>query len=341
MLGFLRSLALPALFLVASHPALADEEAPRINSRLAEVSAPAAPVVEQDYEPDPAMWRLADEDTTLYFFGTYHALPEGFRWRTPLLEEVIGKSDEIVFESRNQDEEDIDFEAIFGGSPLTMLAREPVSTRLAKENRQKWVKLSKQMELPFFIFDRLPPTLALLFAGVAASEMAGSQGELGVETALENDFRAAKKPISAIEDPNAVMRNVLAIDEKLAIAELDQTLSEWDGESLVAIEDGEVVADWSSEHSWARGRLGEEDFFDDWDDSPFSQALYQVLLVDRNKAWADWVAERMEKPGTVLIAVGAGHFEGPDSVQAMLAKKGLTVERLNPPAPAEETEAAE
>ncbi|MEC7398433.1 MAG: TraB/GumN family protein, partial [Pseudomonadota bacterium] len=39
--------------------------------------------------------------------------------------------------------------------------------------------------------------------------------------------------------------------------------------------------------------------------------------------------ERLDRPGTVLVAVGAGHFFGPKSVQVMLAERGLAAERLD------------
>lgn len=330
MLGILRSLALPALLLVASQPALADEQKPRLNNRLAEVSAPPAPLVVQDYEPDPAMWLLGDEDTTLYFFGTYHVLPEGFRWRTPLLERVIAEADEIVFESRSDDDEEIDFAAIFG-TREQILARPTISSRLSETSREKWRQLADEMELPFTIFDRIPPIMAIFAAALKASELKGSQSELGVETILENEFLNAGKPISAIEDAEQVFRNIIAIDEGAAIAMLETSLTEWDGEALFEFEDGEMVVDWSSEHAWAQGHLDAESI-EELREDPFGEALYKVLLIDRNAAWAEWIANRLGQPGTVLIAVGAGHFKGPDSVQAMVAAKGLTIERMNPPA---------
>jgi hypothetical protein len=45
-------------------------------------------------------------------------------------------------------------------------------------------------------------------------------------------------------------------------------------------------------------------------------------------AWAQWLARRLEKPGTVMVAVGAGHLAGRDSVQAMLKAKGLKATRV-------------
>jgi uncharacterized protein YbaP (TraB family) len=36
----------------------------------------------------------------------------------------------------------------------------------------------------------------------------------------------------------------------------------------------------------------------------------------------------MEQPGTVFMAVGAGHLAGKDSVQDLLAKKGIKSEKV-------------
>ncbi len=54
-----------------------------------------------------------------------------------------------------------------------------------------------------------------------------------------------------------------------------------------------------------------------------------VLVRRRNAAWTLWLEERLKKPGTLLFAVGAGHLAGRESVQAMLAKRGLQVKRID------------
>ena len=56
--------------------------------------------------------------------------------------------------------------------------------------------------------------------------------------------------------------------------------------------------------------------------------LEQVLLIQRNKNWAAWVRDRLTKPGTVFVAVGAGHLAGKGSVQAQLATAGITATRV-------------
>jgi len=56
--------------------------------------------------------------------------------------------------------------------------------------------------------------------------------------------------------------------------------------------------------------------------------LAQVLLFQRNASWAQWIKTRMERPGTVFIAVGAGHLAGRNSVQDQLKALGLLSTRV-------------
>jgi uncharacterized protein YbaP (TraB family) len=60
-----------------------------------------------------------------------------------------------------------------------------------------------------------------------------------------------------------------------------------------------------------------------------SPASYNVMFTQRNRNWAAWIAQRLQKPGTVFVAVGTGHLAGPDSVQAKLAELGVRSARIN------------
>ena len=288
----------------------------------AEVPAPV-----QDYEPSPAMWKIADEDTTIYLFGTYHLLPEGFRWRTPLLDQVVRDTDEVVFESR--DEEDSRDDPLSGENQrFFQLMREyraevPLSLRIEPRNVPKLKRLLEQANIPLSRAEYAPPLMTMFRIAISVSEMEGSRGELGVESILEADYRADGRPISAIEDPVQVLENLFKIDERELVKGIDESLDTWDGCEFFSAED----VDWSSEHSWAKGDLEglnlEESF-----DGPFGEAFYKALLVDRNLEWAGWVKDRMTRPGNLLLAVGAGHMEGPDSLVPMLQARGFTVERI-------------
>jgi uncharacterized protein YbaP (TraB family) len=56
---------------------------------------------------------------------------------------------------------------------------------------------------------------------------------------------------------------------------------------------------------------------------------YRMMFVERNARWADWIRARMQTPGTVFVAVGAGHLAGKDSVLVRLAQLGIPSARVN------------
>jgi uncharacterized protein len=81
-----------------------------------------------------------------------------------------------------------------------------------------------------------------------------------------------------------------------------------------------MVASWAEGDVPALARLVVDDMKAD------SPELYKVLLVDRNTDWANQIQTQLEGSGTAFIAVGAAHLAGPDSVQAILQSRGVTVE---------------
>lgn len=54
----------------------------------------------------------------------------------------------------------------------------------------------------------------------------------------------------------------------------------------------------------------------------------RILLTERNVRWAAELKDRLSRPGVVFVAVGAGHLTGENSVQNLLTKHGIKVERV-------------
>jgi uncharacterized protein YbaP (TraB family) len=294
------------------------------------------PPIVQDYEPDPAIWLLRDEDTRIYLLGTVHVLPEGFRWRSARLDGIVAEADELIVETTGQGEEPPE-DAVVAELLESLAGRPRVSERLSPENGPKWRALGKRAGMEADYFDRLPPLLGLFgIATMLDLQATGSQLEYGVEAVLEEEFLAAGKPIGSIESAAAVMASLLAADDAALIEELDADLARWDGMSLASMlasyaEDAEAapeVSPLSQEHAWARGEevdLGEDAF----GKTTFGRLVTGILLDNRNRAWAGWLENRLAEPGTVLVAVGAAHLAGDTSVQTMLAERGLATERLD------------
>lgn len=59
-----------------------------------------------------------------------------------------------------------------------------------------------------------------------------------------------------------------------------------------------------------------------------SPVAYRMLISDRNARWGEWIVNRLDRPGTVFVAVGSGHLAGKDSVQQWLAARGIASARI-------------
>ncbi|MGZ8348029.1 MAG: TraB/GumN family protein, partial [Allosphingosinicella sp.] len=138
----------------------------------------------------------------------------------------------------------------------------------------------------------------------------------GVEDALRADFVRARRPISGVESVTEQLGFFSGMPLRAQRAFL---------ESLVeSAESGEDTFD-PGELGWLSGdveAIGVEM-------AELPPDLYEPLITRRNARWTDWLIARLDRPGTLLFAVGAGHLAGRDSVQSMLAARGFRAARLN------------
>ncbi|MEA3054489.1 MAG: uncharacterized protein QOG72_3392 [Sphingomonadales bacterium] len=311
---------LPAAALAAS-PALAGAYGKDSAAKEAPGRESAAPLAQP--EPKPALWLLADDDTRIYMLGTIHVLPPGFRWRSAAVDKAVGEAAELVVETYEPPgtEPSLDGNAgFFADHPVPILERVP------RDKREPLAAAIQASGLPLDFLDRMHSWAAAMTLGIA--QMLGEYGvddpdeAPGVEDVLEQDFRKAGKPILSVEDGNAVFASLGALPEavqaELLIEAIEPAPGGGGGPGAGASAGAEEL-EWVAGHDQAMDLEGE---------SGFPPALFDVLVRRRNAAWTLWLEERLKKPGTLLFAVGAGHLAGRESVQAMLAKRGLHVKRV-------------
>jgi hypothetical protein len=56
-----------------------------------------------------------------------------------------------------------------------------------------------------------------------------------------------------------------------------------------------------------------------------SPRVYRRLITDRNRRWAETLAQRLDGTGEAVVVVGMGHLIGSDGVPALLRAKGFRV----------------
>ena len=287
-----------------------------LGAAAAAACAAAAPLPAPQAEPRPALWKLADEDTTIYLFGTIHVLPKGLEWRTPALEEAIRKSDALILETSAGSDMAATGKALakMGISP----GLPPLVERVPPEKREALKKLIARSGASGKSLDRLETWAAAMALVAGAMRGVGFEAEIGAERGLEASYRAAGKPIGGLETVEQQFGFFDQLSEASQRAFLADAI-ESPEEALKQIE--AMVKAWAAGDTDAIART-----FDD--ETALSPELRKVLMTDRNAAWAEWLEDRLEEPGTVMVAVGAGHLAGKDSVHTMLERKGLKATRV-------------
>jgi hypothetical protein len=264
----------------------------------------------------PAMWKVADDDTTIYLFGTIHLLPAGTRWRTPALEAALARADELVLEVADVDD------PAAGAQAMAKLGLgvnlPPIAERVPADKREALKSMIAETGYPAAIFDRLETWAAGLTLLSVTFKRLGLDPSLGVERQIDAPFRSGAKRVLGLE----------TIEEQLSL--FDGLPEDAQRAFLVGVlDEGEhVQAEFKAMlDAWLAGDVGaiEKTFNDEANLSP---QLRQALLDRRNARWAEWLDERMDRPGTVFVAVGAGHLAGPASVQVLLKKRGIASQRV-------------
>jgi uncharacterized protein len=265
----------------------------------------------------PALWEVKDKDTTVYLFGTIHLLPKDSRWQTPKFEKAMLDSQSLVLETlvdtSNPQQLATVMTALGFSSGLP-----PIASRVPAAKRPQLEAAIAKTRIPREMFDRMETWAASFTLLGVQFQTLGVEGEQGVEAVLRRSFAASGKPIDQLETNH----EQLGFFDRLPESAQRQLLEG-------AIEQPETMRSQFKDmlQAWLSGdvdKIGNA-FNRDLQNSP---ELKAALLTRRNWNWSQWIERRMAQPGSVMVAVGAGHLAGEASVQQYLKSRGYKVKRL-------------
>jgi hypothetical protein len=261
-----------------------------ITALLAAAIAAASPAAPPPAATDasPAMFVVHDADTTIYIFGTFHALDGKADWFRDRVKTAFENSGELVLE--------------------TVIPDGPVQIRPMP---------GAQLVAPSASF------LATTKMAINAGRSQGMKVGNGADTVLRHAAEAEGKPVAGLEtlELQFAMFNRMPAPAAAPMPKVGEPVGPNPSEGI-----SKTMAEMQS--AWKRG-----------DQSVFVRILgqlekgspdtYRMLFTERNARWADWIAGRMQTPGVVFVAVGAGHLAGKDSLLVRLAEQGIVSSRLN------------
>lgn len=286
---------------------------------LANTASAPAPVAATPAaaEAGPALWVIRDADSTLYLFGTIHVLRPETIWRWAEVEDAFDSADQIWFEISNPDDQAAMLPLVqqHGLSP-----DRPLNGLLTAAENTQLTEASNAIGVPPAQMNVFRPWLAGLTLSVAPLVKAGYDPQSGVELVLKSRAQAANKPIHGFETIDEQVRILAGLPEEQQLNFLRGVL---EGYEEATTELDALV------NAWARGDVRAVERSAVTEMRREEPVVYRAMLTDRNTNWAGQIQTLLNGSGTAFIAVGAAHLAGPDSVQAILARRGVRAERVH------------
>lgn len=275
-------------------------------------TAPQGPAVR---DADPALWVVRDKDTTIYLFGTVHVLKPGLTWFDEAVKDAFDKSGEVVLEIPMPTPEQA--QAAVMKSAVNMTGPK-LSDKLPQGQRAAYAKAVADAGLPVGALEQLDPWFAASTLTLVTLHKTGYDPASGAEQTIASAAKAANKPVTGLETLEQQFGFFDSLSDASQVTFLTETLKELPktGEMIDTMVD-----------QWANGDTAKlaATLNEGMEGTP---ELAKILLTDRNARWATWIDERMDRPGTVFVAVGAGHLAGAGSVQDALRKHKLRAVRV-------------
>jgi uncharacterized protein len=310
MLKPFATMACCALAVMQGAPAMAQTAA-------APAQAPTATPAPESRIATPALWVVKDADTTIYLFGTFHLLPPNLNWNQGPVKAAFESADTLRLEIANMEAETPAIQAITVEKGM-LPNGQSLTDGLNDAQKQRLSRIVSEAGIPEPAINSMRPWFASVVLAITLTQKMGLDPTKGVDKTLDNLARARGIPVEGFESGVEQIGFLAGVSPQLQREMLISTLDEWDNSKRV-IDD--MVNAWSRGDANRVGRLISGSL-------RTQPELSRVLLTDRNTRWADWIASRMATPGTVFVAVGAGHLAGPDSVQTLLRGKGLRATRV-------------
>lgn len=282
----------------------------------------AAPAQGQINGASPALWKLTDEDSEVWLFGTVHILDPNLSWHSQKVNDAFNAADILILEAPVLETPPVELQQI-----VLRYARNQagvtLSSLLSPEGNAKLIETIVSFGIPEAQaqamkqqFDPLRPWFVYLQLAAMQAQAMGADPAAGVETVLTEAAKGAGKNMQYLETVEQQFRFFADLTQEEETKMLEEAL-------VQALEQPDLlnilVQDWLKGNADQVGETMQAALTD--------PVIYDTLLTNRNKDWAKQIKTIMDGSGTYFIAVGTGHLVGRNSVQDYLKLHGLEAVR--------------
>ena len=281
----------------------------------------------REQAPVPLMWKVSDQDSSLYLLGSFHLLKPGDYPLSRDIDVALADAEQVVFEIPPEEL----------GSPMLGMQMGQAALRtdgtgldseLPEQTRQalaEWTRANaaqlEAMKLPAQALQMFEPWFVGLMVTVVEMGKAGLDPTLGLDTHLARRAGETGKATAGLETGVEQIAFLDGMDRAEQLQFLQQAL---EGAAEGPAEIDKLHAAWRNGDAAALWEGMAADMRREFPD------LYRRINVERNAAWVPKLEAKLQAPGgdDVLVVGGALHRRGEDGGVEQLRAKGYEVERI-------------
>lgn len=269
---------------------------------------------------DPALFVARAPGITAYLLGSVHALKPGTEWQTAAIGRAFDEASECWFEIV------IPKDAAAQAMSLVLRGLDPqkrLPGLLGDADHARLEKEAASANVPggVGLLDTMQPWLAFMMVQAAEMKAAGLDGETGVDQIMQHQAQNAGKAVVGFETLDQQIGFIADQPEPVILHLLHEMLT---SKQPLKLELDKLLRAWLAGDVAAVGRMMNET------ERSLGPGFADVLLLRRNKAWAERLDGLRDSGKTILVTVGAGHLAGPGNLRDELVKRHFTVERVQP-----------
>ena len=265
------------------------------------------------------VWELENTDNRVLILGSVHFLRAS---DYPLPDGVFAAyelADNLVMEVDMDDLDPLEAQAVMTRLGVSEDGRD-LREILGEQDYEIVAKRAKELGLPIELFQHIEPWLAGLTISQMQMLALGFDPSWGIETQMMQRAIQDGKPIDGLETLDEQLGFLDALDEDTQAMFLMQSL---DDATRVQQELESMVTAWRSGDTQDMAELFLQEMLDE------APALYDALLVQRNRSWLSTIEDLTTRNENYLIVVGTLHLVGDDSVISMLDESGISARQLS------------
>jgi uncharacterized protein len=263
------------------------------------------------------LWQVHSEKSRIYILGSIHFLKKGNYPLKQTIETAFDSTRKLVLEIdlKSADPETIQRVTLEKG-----LNRDgkTLQQNVSPETYSLAEKRAKELGIDIHALGPLKPWVAALTLTSLQLQKLGFDPNSGVDRYLAERAMKSGKPMAGLETVAFQIGLIDQLSEREQESMLRQSLKEMD---LLDRGLDQIVRAWSTGDVNGLEALllsGMQEY----------PAVYQKVIVDRNRRWLPQIEKMIEQGESTLIVVGAGHLVGKEGVIELLKARGYTVEQM-------------